>query len=145
VYPKPIACDLDWLLSAHANSGQLNLQTGNDDFTGLREYSPGDSLRHIAWKNYARGQGLFTKQYSSNVDERLWLDWEMFPDMSTEERLSRLCFCVLELDVRNIDYGLRLPGIERAPGKGPVHFNKTLETLALFRLNQTEESSVGVG
>lgn len=135
VCPRPLACDLDWLLSSNADSGQLNLQTGNDDFYGLRDYRPEDSLRHIAWKQYARGRGLFTKQYSSNVDERIWLSWEMFDNVSIEERLSRLCYCVLELDGRNVDYGLRLPEIEIEPAKGAVHYLKVLKVLALYGLD----------
>ena len=132
VYPKPVACDLDWLLASNPESGQLNLQRGQDDFHGLKEYQQGDSLRHVAWKNFARGQGMYTKIYSSNVDDRVWLDWDMFPDLDIEQRLSRLCFCVLQLESRQVDYGLRLPGTEIMPAKGEQHYHQVLRVLALY-------------
>lgn len=134
VYPKPIACDLDWLTSNVQNQGETNISTGNDDFHGLREYRQGDSLRHVAWKHFARGQGMYTKQYSSNVDDKIWLDWDMFPDMNIEDRISRLCYCVLKLDTSGLDYGLILPGVRIEPNKGSKHYTQLLETLALHGL-----------
>ncbi len=133
VYPRPVECDLDWLLSNQQTSGNTTITRGNDDFHGLREYQRGDSLKHVAWKHFARGQGMFTKEYSSNIDKKIWLRWDMFSDMGTEERLSRLCYCVLKLDTAGVDYGLELPGVRLAPAKGSAHYAKMLETLALYR------------
>jgi uncharacterized protein (DUF58 family) len=132
VYPAPVECDLDWLIANQPNLGNTSIMRGNDDFHGLREYQRGDSLKHVAWKIFARGQGMYTKQYASNMDERIWLRWDMFPDLNTEARLSRLCYCVLKLDAAGIDYGLELPGVSLAPAKGVVHYAKALETLALY-------------
>lgn len=132
VYPQPLACDLDGLLAQYNTRGHQSVHQGQDDFHGLRDYQEGDSLRHVAWKNFARGQGMFTKVYAGNVQDRLWLDWDMFPGMHMENRLSRLCFCVLQLDNRQVDYGLRLPGLEIKPAKGPGHYRKVLKALALF-------------
>jgi uncharacterized protein (DUF58 family) len=132
VYPAPIACDLDWLLANQPNNGNVSIMRGNDDFHELRPYQRGDSLKHVAWKIFARGQGMFTKQYASNMDERIWLRWDMFPDLNTEARLSRLCYCVLKLDAAGIDYGLELPGVSLPPAKGSLHYAKALETLALY-------------
>jgi len=132
VYPRPVECDLDWLLASQQQSGNTTITRGNDDFHSLREYQRGDSLKHVAWKNFARGQGMFTKEYSSNVDNRIWLRWDMFPDLGTEDRLSRLCYCVLKLDSVGLDYGLELPGIRLPPAKGGEHHARVLATLALF-------------
>ena len=132
VYPKPVACDLDYLLSLQQNSGNTSSIRGNDDFHGLREYRVCDSLQHVAWKTVARGQGMYTKEYATKIDRRIWLRWDMFPDLGTEERLSRLCYCVLQLDTAGLDYGLELPGTSIAPGKGTMQLARMLETLALF-------------
>jgi uncharacterized protein (DUF58 family) len=75
---------------------------------------------------------MFTKEYASNIDRKIWLRWDMFPGMDTEERLSRLCYCVLKLDTAGIDYGLDLPQVTLPPAKGSLHYAKMLETLALF-------------
>ncbi|MEX2367452.1 MAG: DUF58 domain-containing protein [Pseudohongiellaceae bacterium] len=138
VYPKPVACDIESLLASQFDAGSTNVRTGNDDFYSLREYQYSDSWRHVAWKNFARGQGMYTKQFSSHVDDRIWLDWDMFPGLEMEERLSRLCFCVLQLDNRQIDYGIRLPGTEIAPAKGAAHFKQVMKLLALYGKEQTE-------
>jgi uncharacterized protein (DUF58 family) len=131
-YPRPIECDLDYLLAHQQTTGNTTITRGNDDFHSLREYQRGDSLKHVAWKHFARGQGMFTKEYASNIDRKIWLRWDMFPGMDTEERLSRLCYCVLKLDTAGVDYGLELPQLTLQPAKGSLHYAKLLETLALF-------------
>ena len=137
VYPKPVPCDLDWLTSQQHQSGHTNITRGSDDFHSLRDYQRGDSLRHVAWKIAARGRGMYTKEYSANVDDKIWLRWEMFPDLGVEERLSRLCHCVLQLDAAGLDYGLELPDVKIQPAKGNVHYGRVMETLALFGLDDT--------
>lgn len=132
VYPKPVECDLDILNSNDQETGKINITRGNDDFYNLREYQRGDPLKHVAWKNFARGQGMYTKQYSSNVDDKIWLRWSLFPELSEEDRLSRLCYCVLKLDSSGVDYGLDIPGCLIEPNKGTVHYHSILRALALF-------------
>jgi uncharacterized protein (DUF58 family) len=134
VYPRPVECDLDWVISNQQNTGNTTVVRGNDDFHNLREYREGDSLKHVAWKILARGQGMYTKEYSSNMDEKVWLRWDTFADMGTEDRLSRLCWCVIQLDAAGIDYGLELPGFRLAPAKGQVHYTSALQALALYGL-----------
>lgn len=132
VYPRPVECDLDWLLSSQQQSGATTLVRGNDDFHSLREYRSGDPLKHVAWKQYARGQGMLIKEYTSVVDQKVWLRWDMFGDLETEARLSRLCWCVIRLDEAGMDYGLELPGRVFEPARGPDHYRRLLEALTLF-------------
>ena len=49
----------------------------------------------------------------------------------TEHKLSRLCAWVVNADKQNVDYGLRLPGLEIKPGRGEAHKKRCLEALAL--------------
>ncbi|MFO7592530.1 MAG: DUF58 domain-containing protein [Pseudomonadota bacterium] len=111
---------------------------GSDDFTSLRTYHPGDSLRHVHWKALAREQGLMTKEFGGGITEELWLEWERLGNLGHEARLSRLCRQVLEADRLGLAYGLRLPGIELPIGHGDSHRRRCLETLALFGLKHTE-------
>lgn len=134
VYPRPVACDLDWLLSNQQHSGNTTLVRGSEDFHSLREYREGDSLRHVAWKILARGQGMYTKEYASTVDEKVWLRWDMFGDLTLEERLSRLCWCVIQLDAAGADFGLDIPGHRINPARGQHHYAQALRALALFGL-----------
>lgn len=132
VYPRPQECDLDWLLANQLHAGNTTLVRGSDDFHSLREYREGDPLKHVAWKNFARGQGMLLKEFASTMDQRVWLRWEMFSELDTESRLSRLCWCAIRLDETGIDFGLEIPGRSIAPAKGEVHYRQVLEALALY-------------
>jgi len=39
---------------------------GHDEFTALREYRSGDSLRHVHWSKSSQGRGLFVREYDSH-------------------------------------------------------------------------------
>lgn len=133
VYPRPLAGPLPGLVGGSTSGKSESVQVGVEDFHGLRAYQTGDSLKQIAWKSLARGQGLKVKQFVDSVDDQLVLDWEMFPGIDSEERLSRLCYWVLALSKQEIDYGLRLPGVEIGLGRGDVHRNRLLSALALWQ------------
>ena len=105
---------------------------GSDDFYGFRDYRQGDSPRQIHWKGLARGQGVQTKQYGAYASRSVWLDWEMFPGLGVEQRLSHLCYWALEFDRQAEEYGLRLPGLAIEPGLGERHRDGVLQALALY-------------
>ena len=106
--------------------------SGSEDFVGLENYQLGESLRHIAWKQFAREQGLQTKHYADAIDDEMWLDWDALPGMDKEARLSRLCAWALRFSESSQPYGLRLPGLELAPSTGRAHCDAILRELALF-------------
>jgi len=132
IYPQPERSPLP-PASADAQSGAARaLAPGNDDFSGLRDYQPTDSPRHVAWKAVARSESMFTKQFAGESAAELRLDFDrMPPGMDTEARLSRLCGWVLEAEREGAVYGLRLPGAEIPPGRGEEHRAACLAALAL--------------
>lgn len=133
VYPKPVNVPMRQISNSVVESENSSVtREGSEDFYGLREYSPGDSMKQVSWKNVARGQGMQVKQFIEYVDERIWLDWDMFYGFAMEERLSRLCFCVLQLTRANVAYGLKLPGFELQPGKGNDQRIRALTALARY-------------
>lgn len=132
VYPAPVAATLQRTSVAVSSGTAESTRPGAEDFHGLRNYLPGDSLKHVAWKNLARGQGLKVKQFVDMVDDQLILDWGMFPGLNAEERLSRLCFWVLKLARSETEYGLRLPGVEIEASRGEAHRKRLLTELALW-------------
>ena len=132
VYPRPLASpELPGLASDHPD-GTVLPTPGSDDFYGFRDYRAGDSLRHVHWKGLAKGQSLQSKQYAAYADRSVWLDWDMFPGVGMEARLSHLCFWALEFDRANQEYGLRLPGSSIAPGWGERHREEVLKRLAIY-------------
>ena len=108
---------------------------GDDEFQSLRAYRPGDTPRQIAWKALAREQGLLTKEFGSTASGDLWLDYSKLNGFGVEDRLSKLCFWVLEADRLGHAYGLLLPSIKLKPSNGAQHRLECLEALALYRVD----------
>lgn len=136
VYPRPVTFQMDQFNSGSGGSDDTAISVaGSEDFYGLRDYVPGDPLSQVAWKAVARGKGMQVKQFVDYVDSKIWLDWDMFYGFSTEERLSRLCYCVLQLARTDNPFGLKMPNIEIAPATGAKHKAQVLKTLALFGEN----------
>jgi uncharacterized protein (DUF58 family) len=133
VYPRPERGALP-PPSAEAEAGGARSPTpGNDDFAGLRGYQPADSPRHVAWKAVARSDELLTKQFTGEAAAELWLDWRLLPLGGLEQRLSVLAGWVLAAERRGVRYGLRMPGVEIAPGRGDSHSGAALQALALYK------------
>lgn len=132
VYPRPMASAELPGLATDAPDGAAAMVVGNDDFYGFRDYRKGDSPRQVHWKGLAKGQSMQTKQYTAYADRSVWLDWELFPGVGVEQRLSLLCHWVLTFDDRREEYGLRLPGVTIEPGMGEKHREQVLKELALF-------------
>lgn len=132
VYPVPAKPGLP-LPAPVAGEGEGGLAgQGQDEFTGLRSYRPGDSPRHIAWKAVARDDTLLTKQFAGRANAELWLSWDALPPpMTVEQRLSHLTRWVLDADACGMSYGLRLPGTTLPLAGGPAHLAECLRTLAL--------------
>jgi len=140
VYPMPIPAGDIPAATATSSEGDLIHREGVDDFYGLKEYQQGDPLKQVAWKSYARTEELLTKQFAAFADRRVWIEWDFFPGMDREARLSRLCYWVLQVGAGNDEYGLRLPGVEIAPNRGAEHHEAVLKTLALFEVDADEKT-----
>jgi uncharacterized protein (DUF58 family) len=105
---------------------------GEDEFSGLRDYRPGDSARRVHWKAVARGQGVPVKVFSGDTTGTTWLPWQDVAGSDIEARLSQMSRWVLEAEAQNLRYGLALPGIEIPPDDGEDHRHRCLEALALL-------------
>jgi uncharacterized protein (DUF58 family) len=133
VYPRPERSPLPTPSAEAASGGLRSPVPGNDDYAGLRTYQLSDSPRHVAWKAAARSEDMLTKQFSGEAAAELWLDWRLLPaGLGLERRLSRMAGWVLAADRAGTQYGLRLPGVELAPGRGDRHRAACLQALALF-------------
>ena len=105
---------------------------GNDDYLGLKEYQSGDSIKQIDWKAFAKGQGLYSKQYGGDTLTELWLNYEQTPGYHVEEKLSQLCRWVIDAEKSGLQYGFTIPGLKLEPDHGKSHYEKCLKALALF-------------
>ncbi len=138
VYPRPMASGALPGIASDRPDGYAQPVPGNDDFYGLRDYELRDSPRHAYWKSLAKGLPLQSKQYTAYADRSVWLDWQLFEGYPPEQRLSHLCYWVLEFDRKNEEYGLRLPGISIAPDVGEPHKLAVLRQLALCGVDRED-------
>ncbi len=132
VFPKPIKAAMPPPAIADQHSEHGVALVGGDDFHGLKEYRAGDPIKHIAWKHFAREQGLYSKEYASAAASDTWLEWQSFFHLEPEQRLSALCYWALEFERLGVPYGLHLPGKQIPPALGDGHRLSVLSSLARF-------------
>lgn len=135
VYPSPSSHSQLPIKSSGLSDGKKQLETGTDDFKGLRSYVEGDPLQHIHWKSYARHHTLQTKEFSSTSSDELWLSFSDTTVTGIELKLSQLTRWLLLADKANLNYGLRLADIVIQPNSGKHHLESCLKQLALFGYN----------
>lgn len=131
-YPQPLDKPMPRAFSVDELSDGDHPVSGGDDFNALNNYKPGDSLKHIAWKSFAKDQGLMTKEFSQNLSREIWMDFSQMSQGDPEERLSVLCHWALVFHLQNENYGLKLPSLVIEPACGDNHRAEVLNALATF-------------
>ena len=134
VYPQPAAPGLrPPPRPAEHGHGRAD-ESGIEDFSGLRDYRPGDAPRHIAWRVYARRDELAVKQFAGSSALARKLDFDALRGLAVEARLSQLARWVLDAHADNEAFALQLPGTAIPYGQGAAHRDRCLEALALFEV-----------
>ncbi|MEA3151449.1 MAG: hypothetical protein QOD56_2388 [Gammaproteobacteria bacterium] len=116
--------------AAAVGNSSVSERRGDEDFAGLRAYEAGVPLKHMAWKVLARGGDAAVRSYTGLAAQPEWLEWAALEGLDIETRLSQLCRWVLQSELAQNPYGLRIPGAEIAPGRGPQHRSACLRALA---------------
>lgn len=133
VYPEPKGNKQFPSFTIKDDDSDYGSQSGTDDFAGFRKYKGGDPVHTIAWKAYAKEQGLFVKQFSGKGSETLILNWDAVSHIeSIEMRLCQLCYWVILADQSSIQYGLEIPSAKIETGHGKHHKELCLEALARY-------------
>jgi uncharacterized protein (DUF58 family) len=138
VYPEVEAQPPSALLQSYRQTPAGAARNGEEDFAGIKSYHPGDSLRHIHWKAYAKGQGLQSKQFSTPQQRQRWFDWDDTQGLPLEQRLSRLCAWLLAAERHEQHFGLRMPHTVIELGHGLQHLHRCLKVLALYQQEQLD-------
>ncbi|MGK0445275.1 MAG: hypothetical protein ACJA1U_002215 [Bermanella sp.] len=133
VYPKPVELPFRSSDGEGIDDNNQTTQAGMDEFDGLKVYQKGDSLKRVAWKQYAKTQQLMTKQYLDFQGDERCLDWYTLSGFEVEYRLQVLCGWVLKAQEQQSEYSLKLPGQTIPLGSGEQHFHQCLNALALFQ------------
>ena len=131
VYPKPEPTPP--LLppgEPRAGAGVAGNARSTGEFDGVRAYQRGDPMKLVVWKKFAKSGELVSRDTQHMQRQELWLDFARAGSLDVEARLSRLTAWVLAADALDLDFGLRLPGVEIEPASGPAHRLRCLEVLA---------------
>jgi uncharacterized protein (DUF58 family) len=137
VYPQPKG-SVDWPeLHAGGEQGSPTSQKPGDDFAGVRTYMPGESLRHVDWKAFARGRPLSVKLFTGGSGHELWLDAAGMSRLPLEARLSQLALWIVNAEKEEIPYALKLGRTTLPLGLGPEQSRRALEALAVAGVGST--------
>jgi len=113
-----------------ARGATSSVRQVSGEFDGVRAYQRGDPLKRIVWKKWAKSDQLVSRESSQAHGQTLWLDARETGLADPEKQLSRLCAWVLQAEQAELDYGLRLSGLEIAPARGDAHQKRCLQALA---------------
>jgi uncharacterized protein (DUF58 family) len=86
----------------------------------------------VAWKAFAREQGLLVKLYAGTAVTSHRFDWDALPGLDVEARLSQLCRWIEDAHAQGQAFGLKLPNLELPANIGLAHRQRCLTALALF-------------
>ncbi len=132
VFPEPIP-NHPAPFAASGDDGECApTSSQGEEFSNLRDYSQGDSIKHIAWKQQARHQKLLTKEFSESTSGSISLSWDFYSELDTETRLSYLCYWVLEAEKQNLEFSLSLPDDFYPTNSGEKHTQDCLLALARY-------------
>lgn len=136
VYPRPVECLLPSPVNAEGEGGgDSRMRSDGEEFFGYQQYRPGDALRHIAWKQYARERGLHTKLYGSSDINSRELNWSSFFRGDVELAISQMTFWALALYKQNASFSVSLPSASIPLGNGDAHLASVLNALSLHGMN----------
>ena len=131
VYPQPKG-SIEWpALHPSGEQGSPFSNQPGDDFSGVRAYMPGESLRHVDWKAFARGRPLSIKQFSGGSGHTLYLDAAEMTRLPLEGRLSQLALWIVNAEKAEIPYALKLGRVTLPLGLGETQSRRALEALAV--------------
>ncbi len=132
VYPKPIPAPINLSDSNHGNEEGSNSVKGSEDFYSVKEYQPGDPLKQVMWKAYARGRGMLSKEFEDKVGQQKIFSWQSVAHYEKELALSYLCHELIEANKKGIDFGLEMPDQKFDLANGDKHLYDCLTALAIF-------------
>ncbi|QSX35319.1 DUF58 domain-containing protein [Shewanella avicenniae] len=134
-FPKPIAGHLGFT-SQEGDIGDGGVAPkGVDEYAGLRSYIPGESLKQVAWKQWAQERGMLSKEFTTPEGDPVWLQLpKQIDNAQLEHWLSVLCYQIDELAKNPNQYwGLQLGHIKISPATGQAHRIACLSALACYQ------------
>lgn len=94
-----------------------------DEYRDLKNYQLGDALQLVSWKQAARGQGLYIKQFENQVDLNIvTIDYAHMPSAQHEEKLQLMMGLVDQCERQHTPYILKINNILLEQGCGEQQY-----------------------
>ena len=106
--------------------------TDGSDHADLRPWRDGDLAQRVMWKRFARNGQMVVADWQGEAGTPHWLDFNGFPGIDHEIRLSYLAWLVQQREKAGSRFGLILPGQVIEPDSGPQHLLRCLRALAVW-------------
>lgn len=104
---------------------------GADEFYALKNYQVGDRLNQVAWKQLARGQGMYIKQFTPHSEpKQMLIDYAAMPALEHEQKLALMMGLVEQCERQQQAYSLKLPQQQLVLGLGEQQLQQVKRLLA---------------
>lgn len=113
---------------------------GVDEFKGLKQHIPGESLKQVAWKQLAQGRGMLSKEFQQPQGEPKWLFIENLSTPKLEKQLSELTWAIDKMSGRGQVFGLVIGRKKILPSDGDAHRIHCLQELAMIPAYEEADS-----
>ena len=125
---------ITWIAPQAAFSHQAQqtvLEQGMDEFYELKNYQVGDSLTYVAWKQLARGQGMYIKQFAPHAEQQqLLIDYAAINLHDHEQKLKVMMGLVEQCERQQQPYAIKLPRQQLSLGLGEAQLQQAKRLLA---------------
>jgi uncharacterized protein (DUF58 family) len=136
IFAKPLECDIHLTSQNRDDNNEIShgrIRPGVDDYTGLRGYVMGESLKQVAWKQWAQGKGMLTKEFNEPEGSPVWLSLDDTQGHDLEQKLGKLCWQVNYLTQKNQVFGLILNHNTLGQSSGESHRIACQKAIAMYR------------
>ncbi len=112
-----------------------------ENLEGVRAYQVSDSPKRIHWQAFAKTETLQVKDFSGGTGSTSkLLDWANLSQLSTEQKLSCLCYWLLFYQRQGAPIGLQLPAQLISPTTGAGQLERCLSALAIMPKEQLTDA-----
>ncbi|WP_153913692.1 DUF58 domain-containing protein [Shewanella sp. TC10] len=135
IYAEPLNTQVSLTSLDDDNTSEFDhgkLQPGVDDYKGLKTYVEGESLKQVAWKQWAQGRGMLTKEFAQPEGKPVWLSLDDTQGTNIEQKLSKLAWQVNTLSQAQQVFGLALHKHVIEQDSGEAHRKQCQQLIALY-------------
>lgn len=119
-------------LTLHSGEHASHKAGYDGDMLSIRAYISGDPSKNIHWKASAKTGELKTKEFSTESNTPIFIDFDKVDIREREERISCITYFIVKAFRNNIPVGLKMKDTVYGPGLSKALKISMLRELALY-------------